>query len=114
VTKAVYRARRCESERLSDFCSHASIAKRIMRQGAVLLAVGILAGCQTSRQRIVDHEDDLAAAGFLVRPADTAERRALLTRLPKHKFVQRVKDDKDTLRLCGFTGKHGGRGIIED
>jgi hypothetical protein len=61
---------------------------------AVFLAVGILAGCQTSRQRIVDHEDDLAAAGFLIRPADTTERRALLTRLPEHKFVQRVKDDK--------------------
>jgi len=61
---------------------------------AVFLAVSILAACQTSRQRIIDHESDLAAAGFLLRPADTAERRALLARLPEHRFVQRVKDDK--------------------
>jgi hypothetical protein len=75
---------------------------------AVFLAVGILAGCQTSRQRIVDHEDDLAAAGFLVRPADTAERRALLTRLPKHKFVQRVKDDKVHYVYADSLGSMGG------
>jgi hypothetical protein len=68
--------------------------RRSRRAAAVFLAVGILAACQTPHQRIVDHESDLAAAGFLVRPADTAERRALLARLPEHKFVQRVKDDK--------------------
>jgi hypothetical protein len=60
----------------------------------VFLAVSLLAACQTSRQRIIDHENDLAAAGFLLRPADTAERRALLAQLPEHRFVQRVKGDK--------------------
>jgi hypothetical protein len=67
---------------------------RSMRASAVFLAVSMLAACQTSRQRIVDHENQLAAAGFVVRPADTAERRDLLARLPEHKFVQRVSGDK--------------------
>jgi hypothetical protein len=68
--------------------------RRSRRMSAVFLAVSVLAACQTSRQRIVDHENDLAAAGFLLRPADTAERRDLLARLPEHRFVQRVKDGK--------------------
>jgi hypothetical protein len=68
--------------------------RRAGRVSAVFLAVGLLAACQTSRQRIVDHENDLAAAGFVVRPADTAERQALLARLPEHKFVQRVNAGK--------------------
>ena len=68
--------------------------RRPGRLSAVFLAVCILSACQTPHQRIVDHENDLAAAGFLVRPADTAERQTLLARLPEHKFVQRVKDDK--------------------
>lgn len=49
--------------------------------------------CQTPSQRIAGHEDDLVAAGFVIRPADTAERRQLLERLPPHKFVRRDKDD---------------------
>jgi hypothetical protein len=68
--------------------------QRPARMSAILLAVVALAACQTSRQRIVNHENDLAAAGFLLRPADTAERRALLAQLPEHRFVQRVKDGK--------------------
>jgi hypothetical protein len=79
---------------------------------------------------IVDHENDLAAAGFLVRPADTAERRGLLAQLPAHKFVQRVKElERDlkrhnnaaetttsmrrSTRTPPSTGKRGSPGIIE-
>ena len=58
------------------------------------MAISMLAACQTPHQRIIGHENDLAAAGFRIRAADTAERRALLARLPEHKFVQRVKDGK--------------------
>jgi hypothetical protein len=70
------------------------ILRRSTRVSAIFLAIGVLAACQTSRQHIVNHENNLAAAGFLVRPADTVERRALLARLPEHRFVQRVKDGK--------------------
>ena len=68
--------------------------RRAGKIAVALAAVGVLAACQTSHQRILDHENDLAAAGFLLRPADTAERRALLAQLPAHRFVQRVKDGR--------------------
>ena len=61
---------------------------------AVCLAISMLAACETPHHRIVGRENDLAAAGFHIRPADTAERRALLARLPEHKFVQQSKDGK--------------------
>jgi hypothetical protein len=61
---------------------------------AIILSILLTAACQTSRQHIVNHENDLAAAGFVLRPADTSERRTLLAQLPAHRFVQRSKDDK--------------------
>lgn len=60
---------------------------------ALLLSVGLLAACQTTQQRIEHHENNLAAAGFLIRPANTPERQAMLQRLPPHKFVRRVHGD---------------------
>jgi hypothetical protein len=60
---------------------------------ALLLGIGALAACQTQRQEITQHEDHLAAAGFMVRPANTPERQAMLRRLPAGHFVKRVKDD---------------------
>jgi hypothetical protein len=68
--------------------------KFVCRAAAVVLSIAASAGCQTSRGHIVNHESDLAAAGFVQRPADTNERRALLARLPAHRFVQRNKDGK--------------------
>jgi hypothetical protein len=65
---------------------------RMFRHGAVialLLGAGMLAACQTERQSVARHEDHLAAAGFIVRPANTPERQAMLKRLPPHQFVQR-------------------------
>jgi hypothetical protein len=59
----------------------------------VLLGMGALAACQTQQQIVSEHEDNLAAAGFVVRPANTPERQAMLKRLPPHKFVQRVSGD---------------------
>jgi hypothetical protein len=60
----------------------------------LLVAICLVAACQSPRQHIIGHESDLAAAGFQARPANTAERQALLTKLPPYRFVQRVKDDQ--------------------
>jgi hypothetical protein len=59
----------------------------------LLLGMGALAACQTQQQIVSEHEDNLAAAGFIVRPANTPERQDMLKRLPPHKFVQRVSGD---------------------
>lgn len=56
--------------------------------------LGLLSACQTPQQRVVEREDNLSAAGFIVRPANTPERKAMLARLPAHHFVQRVKGDE--------------------
>jgi len=59
----------------------------------LILSIGALAACQTQQQIVSAHEDNLAAAGFIVRPANTPERQAMLHRLPPHQFVQRVNGD---------------------
>jgi hypothetical protein len=58
--------------------------------GGLLLGLGALAACQTQQQIVTQHEDNLSAAGFVVRPANTPERQAMLHRLPAHQFVQRI------------------------
>jgi hypothetical protein len=60
---------------------------------AVLLQLGLLTGCQTQQQIVTQREDNLAAAGFVVRPANTPERQVMLHRLPPHQFVQRINGD---------------------
>jgi hypothetical protein len=60
--------------------------------GLLLGACGLTA-CQTQQQQVQQREDLLSAAGFIVRPANTPERQAMLNRLPPHKFVQRVNGD---------------------
>jgi hypothetical protein len=59
----------------------------------VLLPLLGVAGCATQQERVSQKEDTLAAAGFIVRPANTPERQAMLNRLPAHHFVQRVHGD---------------------
>ena len=54
---------------------------------------GLLSGCETQQQVVTQKEDSLAAAGFIVRPANTPERQAMLSKLPPHHFVQRVHGD---------------------
>jgi len=59
-----------------------------------------------SRASIERTEDNLAAAGFIVKPANTPERAAMLMRLPANKFVQRVDGDTVTYvyadpKACG-------------
>src|ERR1700721_4237702 len=57
-----------------------------------ILGAGVLFAALTACQSsgILQQENDLAAAGFTVRIADTAERQAMLNRLPPNQFVQRV------------------------
>ena len=69
---------------------------RLSRYGmlaGLLLGMGFLVACQTQQQIVSEHEDNLAAAGFVVVPANTPERQAMLKRLPPHQFVQRVNGD---------------------
>lgn len=58
-----------------------------------LLALAALGACESQQQMIAEHEDRLAAAGFVVRPANTPERQAMLVRLPPHTFVMRQNGD---------------------
>jgi hypothetical protein len=53
----------------------------------VMLAAGVLSACQT--QAVATREDNLAAAGFSVKPANTPELKAMLNRLPANRFVMR-------------------------
>lgn len=70
-------------------------AKLIRRAAcaALMVGAGALAACATQQERINKREDDLAAAGFIVKPANTPERQQMLSRLPPDKFVQRVHGD---------------------
>ena len=52
-----------------------------------------LSACVTNRESVSRNEDHLAAAGFLVRPANTPERQQMLNHLPPHRFVQRIHGD---------------------
>jgi hypothetical protein len=61
---------------------------RLMRVGTLLILVGALDGCAAiERQEAVDTEKLLAAAGFQMRPADSAERLQDLANMPARKIV---------------------------
>ena len=72
--------------------SYRMIARRAAL-AAVVATVAILAACQTQEQLIALHEDKLSAAGFVVKPANTPERQAMLKKLTPNKFVQRTSGD---------------------
>ena len=67
----------------------ALIATALLSLAPVLL----LGACATQQEIVTQREDYLAAAGFIVRPANTPARIAMLQRLPPHRFVQRVRGD---------------------
>ena len=59
----------------------------------------------------------LAAAGFLVRPANTPERKAALASLPPNRLVQRFHDDRvaylyadPVVCQCLYVGSQGAYG----
>jgi hypothetical protein len=68
------------------------------RLGAVavgsLLAVAALCGCETQQQVLAARENRLSAAGFMIKPASTPERQAMLARLPPDKFLMREHGDE--------------------
>jgi len=75
---------------------------------ALLLGIAALAACQS--QELLQQENDLTAAGFAVRIANTADRQAMLNRLPANRFVQRGNGDviqyvyADPLCGCLYVG----------
>lgn len=52
------------------------------------LALALVSGCATL---IHDRENQLSAAGFTVRPADTPERQAQLMKLPANRVSQQIR-----------------------
>ena len=66
---------------------------RRLTLGCLLLASVVLGACQSTPPDIGAHEDSLAAAGFIMRPASTPERQAMIARLPQHQFVIRQNGD---------------------
>jgi len=86
----------------------------------VLAAAACLAGCASPQELVQDHENMLAAAGFLVRPANTPERQQTLASLPPNRLVQRFHDDKvaylyaDPLVChCLYVGSQGAYGLYQ-
>jgi hypothetical protein len=67
-------------------CRHAPLI-------ALGLATAAIPACQLQQQSIIQHEDNLSAAGFVVHLADTAERQGMLHRLPPNQFVRRVNGE---------------------
>src|SRR5258708_38927249 len=60
-----------------------------------LAAAMLLTGCATIRRSEArSTEQLLAAAGFVMRPADTAERQQHLAALPPYRLESRTKDGK--------------------
>jgi len=60
---------------------------------ASLCVALLLASCATQEEKVSWREDSLAAAGFVVRPANTPERQRMLKRLPPFHFVMRSRGD---------------------
>lgn len=71
---------------------NANVSRRL-RLWPALLLTAVLGACQSMPPDVGAHEDALAAAGFIVRPANTPQRQAMIARLPQHQFVIRQNGD---------------------
>jgi hypothetical protein len=60
---------------------------------SALVAAAVLCGCQSAPPDYGAREDQLAAAGFIMRPANTPQRQQMLGRLPAHVFITRQNGD---------------------
>jgi hypothetical protein len=70
-------------------------AHTLRRAGTLLLLAGALGGCAAlERQEVADTEKLLAAAGFEMRPADSAERQQDLANMPPFEVVARRRGEK--------------------
>jgi hypothetical protein len=66
------------------------VRNRLVRYGTVIALLVAFQGITGCRSQIIQNkEDSLAAAGFILRPANTPERVAMLKRLPPNHFVRR-------------------------
>jgi hypothetical protein len=74
-------------------CQMSKQRTRLAALAILAIAAISVSACQTESQRVTQNEDNLAAAGFIVKPANTPERQQMLHRLPAHTFVQRVNGD---------------------
>lgn len=64
-------------------------------QLAVAIVLGVtLAGCQSPGQVISAKENLLAAAGFVAKPAVSAEQQASMKKLPPNKFVRQTQNNR--------------------
>ncbi len=84
---------------------------------AAMAAVACLPACVSTQQVVGEEENMLAAAGFLVRPANTPERQAALASLPPNRLVQRFHDDRvaylyadPVVCQCLYVGSQGAYG----
>jgi hypothetical protein len=78
---------------------HARGKSSLLRASARILALGtalLLSACATPEELAAQQGDQLAAAGFIQRPANTPERQAMLHRLPANSFVREVNGDQVT------------------
>lgn len=66
---------------------------RVALSVALIFATGIAATSCTTTDTINTKEDNLAAAGFILRPANTAKRKSMLASLPPNKFFKSVHGD---------------------
>ena len=61
---------------------------------SAFLAAALLGACQTTQPPDYGaFEDQLAAAGFVMKPANTPDRQAMIARLPAHQFLVRQNGD---------------------
>lgn len=81
---------------MTHFLAAASGARRLglgtMMCIGVLTMTSVTAGASAQGHKVSKKEGDFAAAGFVVRPANTPEREAMLSRLPEKKIVQRNRN----------------------
>jgi hypothetical protein len=64
-----------------------------LRLGAIAL-VALLASCASPQEVITERENLLAASGFAVLPANTAERQQMLATLPPGRIMQQIQGDQ--------------------
>jgi hypothetical protein len=74
----------------APFCAYRKFGRALAVMIFGFGGIGLTA-CQTQGE-LIQQESDLAAAGFVVHIANTAERQAMLNRLPANQFVLRSQN----------------------
>jgi len=61
-----------------------------------LVCLIALSACVSTEDRVSQEGDQLAAAGFLMKPANTPERKEMMSRIPPHTLLRQVDGDDVT------------------